>query len=184
MNKQQVRQLKHDLANTTLTFAELAAKYKISYRSITRINCGDTYRDPTLSYPLRRTGTIQPNHIAFIQHYQSYSPKLLQLILNDYHIETIRKWRNSNPIPYTIDPILEELREVVDLMRRPYKELFHTNGLEDINYQDALYVKLLAFLGTPLIEILWADIENINFELTKCGVPTIDNKEMLQLYLD
>lgn len=55
INKQQYYQIVEDIKNLSLTFEEIASKYNLSQRTITRINNGYTHKLDNIQYPIRKT---------------------------------------------------------------------------------------------------------------------------------
>ena len=49
-----IKQIQQDLLNTRITQKELAIKYNVKRNVITAINLGESYKDNSLSYPLRK----------------------------------------------------------------------------------------------------------------------------------
>lgn len=53
LDKNTVLEIINEIQNTDLIFSEIAEKYNVSIRTITRINQGYTYHQPDIQYPLR-----------------------------------------------------------------------------------------------------------------------------------
>lgn len=59
IDKEILQNIYNDIQNSSLTFEEIGQKYKVSSRTITRINQGETYFQEEKAYPLRKTPDLR-----------------------------------------------------------------------------------------------------------------------------
>lgn len=58
LNQQILQQIRNDLINTTDTLQVIAQRYQVHPNTVTAINTGKSWTDPTLTYPLRMTKKV------------------------------------------------------------------------------------------------------------------------------
>lgn len=96
-------QIKHMLLNTSFTFAEIAAPYKVSIYCISDINRGRTFHDDSLSYPLRpqpKRSKLDDNKIDIIidmlLHTDATQEQIAEVLnINSYTVGEINRGNNS-----------------------------------------------------------------------------------------
>ncbi len=132
-----VRAIKDDLRNTSLSLAEIAEKYNVSKRTILRINQGLHYEELNETYPIRKcpnlNGTLSDDQVAEIIEILRYTYRQYEDIAEQYGVSIsaikqinsgdchplndveypVRKYKNSGKPACTY----EQVTEISDLLQ-------------------------------------------------------------------